>query len=169
MNTQPPHSPHSPHSTEGRTAATAFLLATMRDRQADFLSQLSLLLGLPPSDTPLRPAPHHFVGPTGLVCRVHMHEDELAVRIETVLPMSAAEFMGPEVARLLAVQGALLNEFGWRLGLSDDGLLQLSCAGWIDNPNDAATALDFANGLGMAVVRSLLLDGLPAATKSTPS
>lgn len=137
--------------------------AMMPGRQADFMSLLAIQLGLSPSDGALLSAPNHFIGPGGLVCRLHLHQEEPAVLPETLLPMSAAEFIGPEVNRLLSIQGALLHEFGWYLGVSGEGLLQLSAMNWVDDACDAATALDFANGLGIAVIQSLLHEGLPSA------
>lgn len=162
--------PPSPLATDGRPILVSSAVPDgMTEGQTAFLSQLAIQLGLSLPDGTLLAAPHHFVGPSGLVCRLRLHPDAPAVRPEALLPMSAAEFMGSEVTRLLAVQGALLNEFGWYLGLSDEGLLQLSCMSWIDNACDAATAMDFANGLGIAVVRSLLHDDTLEAVQPAPA
>lgn len=149
------------NAASGRTTSILADSPTMTEEQTIFLAQSAMLIGLPLSDGPLLPAPYHFVGPAGLVCRLHMHQDKLAVRLETLLPMSAAELMGQEVNRMLAIQEALLYEYGWYLGLSDEGLLQLSSMGWIDNPCDTARSLDFVNSLGMAVVQTLLHEDSP--------
>jgi len=52
----------------------------------------------------------------------------------------------------------VLSELGWYLGTSGEGLLQLSSLAWIDDPLDAATALDLANGVGIAVLHALMSD-----------
>ncbi|KQV95762.1 hypothetical protein [Rhizobacter sp. Root1221] len=142
----------------GRANAAVTPQPKMTSAQIDFLSQLATHLGLPPSDGEALVPPRFFTGPAGLACRLHLHHGEAAVLPEALLPISAAELMGPQVERLLLVQGAVLSEFGWHLGVSPEGLLQLSCMTWIDSPYDAATALDLANGVGIAVMQSLLRD-----------
>lgn len=132
--------------------------AAMTDAQAAFMSHLALLLGLPADEGPSLVAPRLFTGPAGLACRVHLQEGEPAVRPEALLPMAAQELAGGEVQRLLSVQSLVLSELGWYLSTSPEGLLQLSSLAWIDDPADAATALDLANGVGLAVVQALMLD-----------
>jgi hypothetical protein len=126
--------------------------------QTDFLSQLAIHLGLAPSEGPLLAAPRLFTGPAGLACRLHLLHGESAVRPEALLPMSAQELAGPDVQRLLSLQSLVLGELGWYLCTSPEGLLQLSSLAWIDDPLDAATALDLANGVGVAVLHALMLD-----------
>ena len=103
-------------------------------------------------------APRLFTGPAGLACRVHLQESEPAVRPEALLPMAAQELAGADVQRLLSVQSLVLSELGWYLTTSPEGLLQLSSLSWISDPIDAATALDLANGVGLAVIHALMLD-----------
>jgi hypothetical protein len=134
------------------------LPAAMTPAQADFMSQLALQLGLPPEDGPSLVAPRLFTGPAGLACRVHLQESEPAVRPEALLPMAAQELAGADVQRLLSVQSLVLSELGWYLTTSPEGLLQLSSLSWISDPIDAATALDLANGVGLAVIHALMLD-----------
>lgn len=130
----------------------------MTPAQADFMSQLALQLGLSAGDGPSLVAPRLFTGPAGLACRVHLQESEPAVRPEALLPMAAQELAGTEVQRLLSVQSLVLSELGWYLTTSPEGLLQLSSLSWISDPIDAATALDLANGVGLAVIHALMLD-----------
>jgi hypothetical protein len=142
-----------------RSAAFGSLSGSMTIAQADFMSQLALQLGLSPQDGDALVAPHLFTGPAGLACRVHLQEgDPPAVRPEALLPMSALELAGSEVQRLLAVQSIVLGELGWFLTTSPEGLLQLTSLAWINDPIDAATALDLVNGVGMAIIQALMLD-----------
>jgi hypothetical protein len=132
--------------------------AGMTPAQADFMSQLALQLGMGPDDGPSLVAPRLFTGPAGLACRVHLQEGEPAVRPEALLPMAAQELAGHEVQRLLSVQSLVLSELGWYLTTSPEGLLQLNSLSWFNDPVDAATALDLANGVGLAVIHALMLD-----------
>ncbi|HEY9106119.1 MAG TPA: hypothetical protein VIN58_05535 [Roseateles sp.] len=128
-------------------------------RQEDFLARLALQLGLPAEDCAELVAPRLFTGPAGLACRLHLQPgDPAAVRPEALLPIAAQELAGADVQRLLSVQALVLGELGWFLGTSPEGLLQLSSLAWIDDPIDAATALDLANGVGLAVLHALMLD-----------
>jgi hypothetical protein len=139
-------------------ASTAPVAPPMTSAQTDFLSQLAVHLGMLPSDGASLAAPRLFTGPAGLACRLHLLLGEPAVRPEALLPMSAQELEGPEIHRLLSLQSLVLSELGWYLGTSGEGLLQLSSLAWIDDPQDAATALDLANGVGIAVLHALLND-----------
>jgi hypothetical protein len=139
-------------------ASTATVAPPMTSAQTDFLSQLAVHLGMLPSDGASLAAPRLFTGPAGLACRLHLLLGEPAVRPEALLPMSAQELEGPEIHRLLSLQSLVLSELGWYLGTSGEGLLQLSSLAWIDDPQDAATALDLANGVGIAVLHALLND-----------
>jgi len=144
-------------AASGQTGAARERLA-FTPRQTAFLAQLATLLGMQPEDGVSLVAPRLFTGPSGLTCRLHLLHGEAAVRPEALLPMAAEELSGPEINRLLSVQALLLGEFGWYLGLSSEGVLQLSSLAWIDDPQDAATALDLANGVGTAVLHALLND-----------
>lgn len=135
----------------------------MTEAQADFLSQLAVHLGMPPSEGRCLAAPRLFTGPAGLACRLHLLHGEAAVRPEVLLPMAVQELAGAEVQRMLSVQSLVLTELGWHLNTSPEGLLQLSSLAWIDDPRDAATALDIANGVGAAVLHALLSESLPDA------
>jgi hypothetical protein len=142
-----------------RSAVPSALSSSLTMAQADFMSQLALQLGLSAQDGDALIAPHLFTGPAGLACRVHLQEgDPPAVRPEALLPMSAQELAGSDVQRLLAVQSIVLGELGWFLTTSPEGLLQLTSLAWINDPVDAATALDLVNGVGMAIIHALMLD-----------
>lgn len=140
---------------------------TLTAAQLDFMSRLAVHLGLPVSEAPQLVAPRHFVGPSGLAGRLELHPEHAAVRVQTLLPMSPGEFIGQEVELLLAVQGELLTALGWYLGTSAEGLLQLDSMTWLDDPVEAAEALDLANGIGIAVLRTLLLVDAPQAAESS--
>lgn len=151
----------STHTAQERWRPTAGVPPVpMTATQADFMSQLALQLGLSPTEGASLIAPHLFTGPAGLACRLHLLHGEAAVRPEALLPLAAQELAGSEVQRLLAVQSLVLGELGWHLCTSPEGLLQLSSLAWIDDPADAATALDLANGVGLAVLNALMLDDL---------
>ena len=135
--------------------------------QSDFMARLALHLGLPVSDGPQLVAPRHIVGPSGLAGRLTLHPEHGAVRVQTLLPMAPGEFIGQEVDLLLAVQGELLTGLGWYLGTSSEGLLQLDSLEWIDDPAEAATALDLANGIGIAVLHTLLHATAPRLAESS--
>lgn len=140
-------------------AVISTLPGSLTNAQTDFMSRLALQLGLSAKDGDALIAPHLFTGPAGLACRVHLQDgDPPAVRPEALLPMSAQELAGSEVQRLLAVQSIVLGELGWFLTTSSEGLLQLTSLAWINDPVDAATALDLANGVGMAIIHALMLD-----------
>lgn len=142
-----------------RPSVSGALSGSLSHAQANFMSQLALQLGLSAQDGDALIAPHLFTGPAGLACRVHLQEgDPPAVRPEALLPMSAQELAGSDVQRLLAVQSIVLGELGWFLTTSPEGLLQLTSLAWINDPVDAATALDLVNGVGMAIIHALMLD-----------
>ena len=138
---------------------------TLTAAQSDFMSRLAMQLGLPVSESSQLVAPRHFMGPSGLAGRLELHPEHAAVRVQTLLPMSPGEFIGQEVDLLLAVQGELLTALGWYLGTSAEGLLQLDSMTWLDDPVEAAAALDLANGIGITVLRTLLLVDAPHATE----
>jgi hypothetical protein len=131
------------------------------------MSRLALELGMQVSEGPRLVAPRHVVGPSGLAGRLELHPEHAAVRVQTLLPMAPGEFIGQEVELLLAVQGELLTALGWYLGTSSEGLLQLDSMTWLDDPVEAAQALDLANGVGIAVLRALLLAEAPPAGQTT--
>lgn len=114
------------------------------------MARLALQLGLPATDCAELVAPRLFTGPAGHACRLHLQPGEPpVVKPEALQPIAAQELAGADVQRLLAAQSLVLAELGWFLGTSPEGLLQLSSLVWIDDPVDAATALDLANGVGL--------------------
>ena len=124
----------------------------MTSEQSEFLSELATQLGM--ADAARLASPRLFTGPAGQACRLHLHHGEAAVRPEALLPMSAAELGRTRTRQLMLVHDAVLNEFGWQLGVSPEGLLQLSCLSWLDLPADAATALDLASSVAIALMSS---------------
>ena len=68
-----------------------------------------------------------IVAPSGFVCRIHTQQQNGLLRAfpEIIIPMSARELGGDTVVRLLGVQETLLTECGWRIGMSEHGLLTL--------------------------------------------
>lgn len=125
--------------------------------EADFFAALALSLGLPPADAAVLGASTVFTGPAGLPCRVVWQAAEGAsgARPEILLPLSADELAGPDVRQLLTVQALLLGESGWYLGLSGEGLLQISPLVWMNQPADVAAALDVGNLLGRLVLERM--------------
>ncbi len=88
-----------------------------------YLSQIGTHLGVPPDLLPSLQSGEPFVGPSGLLCRIHVRRDEdlWAAYPEVLLPLAAAELGGMDVPRLLGVQEQLLGGEGWLLGLMEDG------------------------------------------------
>lgn len=149
----------TPTSTSQTRVPSAAPPPMLTAEQEDFMARIALQLGLPAADSAGLVAPRLFTGPAGLACRLHLQRgDPTAVRPEALLPVAAQELAGADMQRLLSVQALLLGELGWFLGTSPEGLLQLSSLAWIDDPVDAATALDLANGVGLAVLQALMLD-----------
>lgn len=137
-----------------RVAVAALPLLT--PAQIDFLSQLAINLGLPSAQGEGLAAPRLITGPAGFMCRLQLMDGKPAVRTETLLPLARAEVMDPETQRVLSVQSLVLAELGWYLGTSAEGLLQIESLAWIDDAQDAATALDLASGLGTVMLQALL-------------
>jgi hypothetical protein len=128
---------------------------------ACFLTEMSELMGLPVKHKDILTGPSPFWGPGGLMCRLQVSRSDgavMAVQPQVMLPLPAEELKGQEVAQLLAIQAAVVSETGWCLGVSREGMMQLSLMSWIDMPIDAVEAL----GQGNAVARQtlyLLLSG----------
>jgi hypothetical protein len=125
--------------------------------EADFFAALALCLGLPPAGAAMFRASTVFTGPAGLACRVAWHAADgvSGGRPEILLPLSTDELAGPDVRQLLTVQALLLGESGWYLGLSGEGLLQISPLVWMNRPADVAAALDVGNLLGTLVLERM--------------
>jgi hypothetical protein len=125
---------------------------------SQFLAHLAMLLGWPDpkADGLLSDSP--FKGPSGLPCRLRMNEDTeaIAIRPEVMLPIAAIELFGSETAHLLTYQARLITDIGWFVGLSPEGLLQLSSIGWFEKPEQVALALDLGNALATALMEEML-------------
>ena len=91
------------------------------------LATVSTILGLSPPIHARLAAGEPILGPSGLLCRIHTQGASHPLRAfpEIILPLSVRELGGDDVVRLLAVQETLLTECGWRLGMSEQGLLSL--------------------------------------------
>jgi hypothetical protein len=150
-----------------RKRVPAAALPLLTPAQIDFLSQLAVHLGLPPAQGERLVAPRLLTGPAGFVCRLQLMDGQPAVRTETLLPLAGAEVADPETQRVLSLQSLVLAELGWYLGTSPEGLLQIESLAWIDDAQDAATALDLASGLGTVMLHALLHG--EAAVGTTPS
>jgi hypothetical protein len=81
------------------------------------------------------------------------------VRPQVLLPMLARELAGLRVEQMMAMQQAVMLEYGWMLGLSSEGMLQLSPLKWIEQPSDAVAALDLGHAVGMQALETLFVDG----------
>jgi hypothetical protein len=130
--------------------------------QVELLEHLAVLLGVPASDHARLVAPHFINGPAGLLCRLHLQPGLAAVRPELLLPLRADEFTGTALERLFTVQALLLDDLGWYLGMAPERMLCLTPLAWMNDAAQIATALDLANGIGVAVVHALV-DGEAAA------
>ncbi|MBV6813446.1 Hpa3 family type III secretion system protein [Xanthomonas campestris pv. passiflorae] len=122
-----------------------------------FFIGLSACLGLPGELARRLGEGETILGPAGMLCRVHTQgeQDELMAFPEVILPLAAREFGGDEVVTLLSLQEQLLTEYGWRLTLSDLGLLCVCPLLRVRSPEEVAAALE----LGQVVAR-VVLDAL---------
>lgn len=127
--------------------------------QRQLLADIAVMLGLPAAGGARLAAPNVFTGPSGLVCRLWLQPDADAVRPEVLLPMRAREFRDDDLERLLKVQGLLLDQLGWYLGASSDGMLSLMPLTWLDEPQAVAASLDMANGIAVSALAALISEG----------
>lgn len=106
-----------------------------------------------------------FSGLLACCARVHTQrqQDELTAFPEIILPLAARELGGDEVVTLLALQEQLLTEYGWRLTLSDLGLLCVCPLLLVHTPEDVAAALERGQ-----VVARVVLDALVTQADTTP-
>jgi hypothetical protein len=141
--------------TESATVTPAPTPDALSRDQTAFLSLLKAAIGLVAVGDAAWTAPQVFTGPTGLACRVHLRAGAVAARVEVLLPMAPEEFIGVGVSRLLDVQGALLLDMGWFLGVAPEGVLQLTCLSWIEDAFEAAAILDIGHVLAGGVIRQL--------------
>jgi hypothetical protein len=132
------------------------------DDSARFLEEISELMGLPAeSGQEILNGASPFLGPGGLMCRMQVargSDEVLAVQPQVMLPMPAEELRGRHVFRLLDIQAALVSETGWCLGVSREGMMQVSLTSWIDRPGDAVEALDLGNAVALQTLHLLLED-----------
>lgn len=124
--------------------------------QLQLLVNIALMLRLPASDAAGLAAPNVFTGPSGLLCRLWLQPDANAVRPEVLLPVRAREFRDEDMERLLKVQALLLDQLGWYLGASTDGMLSLMPLAWLNDAQAIVAALDMANGIAMAALSALI-------------
>lgn len=145
---------------EPHTSSTSVSGRIERNSHRKFLSEMSSLMGLAPDGAEGLASADAFHGPAGLMCRLRFSESGGAVmaRPEVLLPLPARELMGCGVVRLLSMQEALALELGWYLGVSSEGLLQLSPLAWSDSPQAAVSALDLGQAVGMETLHALLED-----------
>ena len=123
-----------------------------------FLAEMSVLMGLPAGSGRALCEPAAFRGFAGFKCRLQLAADAaaVAVRPAVLLPIAARELAGPDIERLLALQQAMMMELGWVVGLSPEGMLQLSPIAWIDEPGAAVAALDLGQMLGLDALDELV-------------
>jgi hypothetical protein len=143
---------------------------TIFDRQRlDFFATLALKLNLPTAQAHHLAQGEPFVGPSGLLCRLQVEQDETGVLVQPVmvLPLSAAELSGDEVVRMLQLQEWTLAELSWWLGISDEGLLQLTSTRWCETPDEACDALNLVNTMGPNMVRAIVLNEEAPAEEPT--
>ncbi|MBV6741736.1 hypothetical protein DEG02_000130 [Xanthomonas vasicola] len=129
-----------------------------------FFIGLSACLGLPGELAQRLGEGETILGPAGMLCRVHTQrqQDELTAFPEIILPLAARELGGDEVVTLLALQEQLLTEYGWRLTLSDLGLLCVCPLLLVHTPEDVAAALERGQ-----VVARVVLDALVTQADTT--
>ncbi|APP82109.1 hypothetical protein [Xanthomonas hortorum] len=84
-----------------------------------------------------------------------------------ILPLAARELGGDEVVTLLALQEQLLTHYGWRLTLSDLGLLCVCPLLLERTPDAVATALERGQVVARVVLDALVTQaGSPAEVAS---
>jgi hypothetical protein len=99
---------------------------------AQACNRLAQALGWPAGEAARLATGGTFQGPQGSACRLEQlplrpgHPVE--VRLSVLLPLRCADLWGPQVDRLLQVQSALHGSWGWWLGRSIEGLLDVSPA-----------------------------------------
>ena len=93
-------------------------------------NRLAQALGWPASDATQLASGASFQGPQGSVCRLEWlpprPDHPGMARLSVLLPLRCADLWGPQVDRLLQVQSALHGSWGWWLGRSIEGLLDVS-------------------------------------------
>lgn len=138
--------------------------------------RLASQLGWPAGDAGRLLTGASFQGPAGSVCRLEPlppaaelpgmpdrapvptpHSVRLSVRLSVLLPVLCADLWGPQVDRLMQLQSAVHAGWGWWLGRSTEGLLDLSPV--MTTPLDDDWYAVLLQGESLAsVVLQLLLD-----------
>lgn len=106
-----------------------------------------------------------FHGPDGLICRIETSDGNGSVRArpQLLLPLSREEISRLEVSCLLSIQTAVMDQLGWLLGQSSEGLLQLAPLSWTDEAQEVARELDLGSAVGRMVL-AMLRPGAPPET-----
>ncbi|MEF2241334.1 Hpa3 family type III secretion system protein [Xanthomonas arboricola] len=130
-----------------------------------FFFSVGACLGLPGELVQRLGGGETILGPAGMLCRVHtqMQQGEVAAFPEVILPLAARELGGDEVVTLLALQEQLLTEYGWRLTLSDLGLLCVCPLLLERTPDAVATALERGQVVARVVLDALVTQAGSAA------
>ncbi|WP_416204156.1 Hpa3 family type III secretion system protein [Xanthomonas euvesicatoria] len=124
---------------------------------ASFFSGLGIRLGLTDALVQRLREGETVLGPAGMLCCVHAQprNDGVSGFPEVILPLAARELEGDEVVTLLALQEQLLTEYGWRLTMSNLGLLCICPLLLAQTPEDVAAALERGQ-----IVARVVLDAL---------
>lgn len=145
-------------------APPQFRLLPARDPQIlDFMTGIAVQLGFPAAAGSKLAALNVFHGPADLPCRLHAtrFDKRVYVRPEVLLPLAADDLRADEFRRLLAAQAALLGQMGWLLGVSPEGLLQMTSLAWYDDADELLDALDQVHEVAPAIARSIPGQGRP--------
>ncbi|MCC4615511.1 hypothetical protein LL972_05700 [Xanthomonas campestris pv. asclepiadis] len=139
-------------------------LGSLHTANDTFFTSLGVRLGLPEELAQQLGQGETILGPAGMLCRIHaqMQQGEMTAFPEVILPLAARELGGEEVVTLLALQEQLLTQYGWRLTLSDLGLLCVCPLLLERTPDAVATALERGQ-----VVARVVLDALVTQAGST--
>ncbi|KTF34030.1 Hpa3 family type III secretion system protein [Xanthomonas translucens] len=123
-----------------------------------FFSSLGVRLGLTDSLVQRLREGEIVLGPAGMLCRVHtrVQDDGMAAFPEVILPLAARELGGDEVVTLLALQEQLLTEYGWRLTMSNLGLLCICPLLLAQTPEDVAATLERGQVIARVVLDALV-------------
>ncbi|MCL1499992.1 Hpa3 family type III secretion system protein [Xanthomonas nasturtii] len=130
-----------------------------------FFTSLGVRLGLPEELAQRLGQGETILGPAGMLCRVHgqMQQGEMTAFPEVILPLAARELGGDEVVTLLALQEQLLTHYGWRLTLSDLGLLCVCPLLLEGTPDAVANALERGQVVARVVLDALVTQAGSAA------
>lgn len=128
---------------------------------ASFFSSLGIRLGLTDTLVQRLREGETVLGPAGMLCRVHTKPQDGGVSgfPEIILPLAAREISGDEVVTLLALQEQLLTEYGWRLAMSNLGLLCVCPLLLAQTPEDVAATLERGQVIARVVLDTLAPKG----------